>query len=80
MACRLLGAKPLSEPMLAYCILDPTEHILMNFFQNSKVFIQGNTLENVVCVMAAILSRLQYVNSCPTISCCHSIFDKSAIV
>ena len=27
MACRLFGAKPLSEPMLPYCQLDPKEHI-----------------------------------------------------
>ena len=27
MACRLDGAKPLSEPMLIYCQLDPKEHI-----------------------------------------------------
>ena len=25
MACRLAGAKPLSEPMLEYCYLDPWE-------------------------------------------------------
>ena len=25
MACRLAGAKPLSEPMLEYCSLDPWE-------------------------------------------------------
>ena len=29
MACRLIGAKPLSEPMLDYCQLDPCEHISM---------------------------------------------------
>ena len=27
MACRLLGAKPLSEPMLPYCQLNPKKHI-----------------------------------------------------
>ena len=31
MACRLDGAKPLSEPMLTYCQLDPKEHISMRF-------------------------------------------------
>ena len=28
MACRLVGAKPLSEPMLKYCKFDPKEQIL----------------------------------------------------
>ena len=31
MACRLFGAKPLPEPMLAYCQLDYWEHISMKF-------------------------------------------------
>ena len=40
MACRLFSAKPLSEPMLRYSQLDPTEHIFqLNFIWNSKVFI-----------------------------------------
>ena len=29
MACYLFGAKPLSEPMLPYCQLDPKEHQLI---------------------------------------------------
>ena len=33
-----------------------------NFNRNSNIFIQENTLENVVCKMAAILSRPQCVN------------------
>ena len=32
MACRLFGAKPLFEPMLTYCQLDPKEHISMIFY------------------------------------------------
>ena len=31
MACRLLGAKPLSKPMLGYCQLDPLEQTLLKF-------------------------------------------------
>ena len=31
MACRLCGAKPLSEPKLVYCILDSWEHISVKF-------------------------------------------------
>ena len=59
MACRLSGAKPLSEPMLPYYQLDPQEYISVNLIQNSQVFIQGNSLEYVVCEMATILSRPQ---------------------
>ena len=58
MACRLLGTKPLSEPMLT---------LLWNIFQwnfiwNSKAFIPENAFENVVCKMASIWSRHQCVN------------------
>ena len=31
MACRLDGAKPLSEPMLEYCLLDPQEQTSVKF-------------------------------------------------
>ena len=31
MACRLFGAKPLPEPMLAYCQLDSWKHISVKF-------------------------------------------------
>ena len=60
MVCRLFGAKPLSQPMLLYCHLDPKKHISGKFYSiNSKGLIQENALENVVCKMAAILSRPQ---------------------
>ena len=39
MACRLFGAKPLSEPMLPYCQLDPKEHILVKFYSKLKIFL-----------------------------------------
>ena len=32
MAFRLDGAKPISEPMLSYCQLDPHQHVLMKFY------------------------------------------------
>ena len=48
MACRLFGAKPLSEPMLEYCLLDHGEQISMQFFnQNTTIFTEENDLENV---------------------------------
>ena len=56
MACRLDGAKPLSEPMLEYC------YIQWNINQNSCDFIQENSFENVLWEMAAILSWPQCVN------------------
>ena len=31
MACQLTGTKPLSEPMLEYCELDPQEQMSMKF-------------------------------------------------
>ena len=53
MVCRLFGAKPLPEPVLAYCQLDSN--------RNSIIFIHENAFETVVCEMAAILSRPQCV-------------------
>ena len=59
MACRLFGAKPLSEPLLGYCQLDPKEQTSAewNFNQNTKHFIHENTCDDIVCEMAPILSR-----------------------
>ena len=47
MACRLFGDNPLSEPMMIYGQLDSKEQT--NFIWNSKVFIQGNAFEEVIC-------------------------------
>ena len=59
-ACRLLGDKPLSEPILEY------SHISIKFQLNHQgnlyIFIQQNAFENVVCEMGAILSRGRWVN------------------
>ena len=71
MACRLVGAKPLSESMLEYCQLN----IALNKLQwklnrNSYNFIQEDAFENVVCEMAAILSRPQCVNESVVIEVC----------
>ena len=38
MTCCLDGAKPLSEPMLIHCQLDPKEHISMKFYLKFKYF------------------------------------------
>ena len=57
MACRLIGAKPLSELMLPYCQLDPAEYITLKLCLNSNVIIHRNALENVLSEMVAILSQ-----------------------
>ena len=58
MACRLLRAKPLSEPMLGYSQLDILRNKLQwNFNQNTKLFIHANASESNTCEMTAILSR-----------------------
>ena len=38
MACHLVGAKPLSEPLLPYCQLDPKEHISVKFESKYRTF------------------------------------------
>ena len=38
MVCRLFGDKPVSEPMLPYCELDPKERTSVKFYLNSKSF------------------------------------------
>ena len=71
MACRLVTAKPLSEPMLEYFQFDPSEQTLMKsemFYRNSDIFIHENAFENVVCEMAAILSRSRCVKIVKTIA------------
>ena len=57
MACCLIGAKPLSKPMLGYCQLDPYEQTSVKSNQNTKLFIHENAFENIVCRMTTILSR-----------------------
>ena len=62
MACRLFSAKPLPEPMMTYCQLEPSNKLQWNWDQNTKLFIHKNTFENFICEMAAILSRGRWVN------------------
>ena len=52
MACRLVDAKPLSEPMLEYYQLDPWEQLRWNLNLNLNIFIDENVF--VVWKMAAI--------------------------
>ena len=62
MACRLFGAKPLSQPMLGYYQLDPQQQTSVKFNQYTKVFIHENAPENIVYEMVAILLRGRWVN------------------
>ena len=62
MDCRLFGTKPLSEPVVAYCQLDPRKQTSMKVESKFIIFNQENGLENVASKMAAILSCPQYVN------------------
>ena len=64
MACRLVGTKPLSEPMLEYIVnLTPGNKFQWNINRNSYIFIQENAYKNVVCEMPAILSLLPCENT-----------------
>ena len=65
MACRLFGAKHYLNQCFHIVNLTLGNIFQSNFIQNSKVFIQGNPLENVVCEMVAILSRPQCVKHFP---------------
>ena len=50
MACRLFGAKPLPEPMLAYCQLDSWEQISVKFESEFYHFhLKHMHFEIVVC-------------------------------
>ena len=62
MACRLIGAKPLSEPMMVIFYWNIGNKFQWNFNLNSNIFIQENAFDNVVWKMVAILSRPQCVN------------------
>ena len=60
-ACHLFGAKPLSEPTLAYYQMDLRKIFQWNLNKNTSILIRENAFENTVRKMAAILSRPQCV-------------------
>ena len=63
MACRLIGAKPLSEPMLVYCWLGPWEQFSVKF--DITIFIKENEFENVVCKIALISYQFNMLIATP---------------
>ena len=73
MACRLAGAKPLSEPVMEYCQLETNfSEILIEIVKFS--FFQEHAFEDVVWRMAAILSRAQCDKA--IIEVCFQIIDR----
>ena len=58
MACRLVGAKPLSQAMLGYCKLDPGKQTSLK--SNLYILIQENAFENVVSKMGTICLGLAF--------------------
>ena len=62
MACRLFGAKPLSEPMLDSCLLNSRKQILINFRKKIHQYsLRKMHLKNTVCEILAILYRQRCV-------------------
>ena len=61
----IYGAKPLSKPILGYWQLNPQEHTSVKFYSIKNPFVHKYAYENIVCEMAAILSRVRWVNSFP---------------
>ena len=55
MACHLFSTKPLSEPILVSCLLDPWVQISVTFESEYNHFTAENQFENVVCKMATIV-------------------------
>ena len=56
MFCRMVDAKPLSEPMLEYCKFE-SEEKTSNLRRKTCIFVQEIAFEYVVSKKAAILSR-----------------------
>ena len=51
--------KPLSVPMLIYCLME--KHISVKFTYEYNIFFQWDAFENVICKMLHILFRPQWV-------------------
>ena len=68
MACHLYGTKPLPEPVLIYCQLDPWQQTPVTFKLKYKLFvliryIWKHQLENIVYRVLAFLFRSQFVKA-----------------
>ena len=58
-ACHLFGIKPLPEPTMIHCQLEPEKKLQWNLNQTTKIFL----LENVVCEVVTISSWGSCVNT-----------------
>ena len=79
MACRLIGAKPLSEPMLDYCQLDPHEHISVKIWSKYNNFHWPKCTWNCrlrngvhlvsasMCVLRCLLDRCPILQKSPEV-------------
>ena len=64
MACRLIGAKPLSEPMLDYCWSDPRERIWKRIAKWWPVCLSLNVLSwSSLCLQISWADTLLTMNS-----------------
>ena len=70
MACRLFGAKPLSEPVLTCCQLEPKEFYLVKFWSKIKHFhsrqcVSISRLQNVRHIFSASMcSHIEHSDKC----------------
>ena len=82
MACRLVGAKPLSEPMLDIVDWTLRNKLQWKIDRNSNIFIHEKAFESVVWEMASILSRPQCVKAFlhPQIDLCSTMAWKSSLL
>ena len=66
MACRLSGTKPLLEPMLVYCQLEPYEHTTGKTFTSKKMHLKKTTLEphfnGLELLLGMYFGKISYMN------------------
>ena len=71
MACRLLGAKPSSEPMVTYCQVDPWDQIVVKLNWNNlhvrklnwKCLLKnGGHFSTSMCYVASLLWKIEIAN------------------
>ena len=62
MACCVVDAKPLSEPMCNIVNWTPRNKLQWTFNRNSNIVIQENTFESVICELTAMLPQPHCVN------------------
>ena len=77
MACHLFAAKPVPEGILPHCWFDPWEQASVKLWSKYKLFIHEIAPENVICEIAAMLSRGRWVNTEGTTGGC--IYDSHTL-